>query len=89
LVEGGTRAWTLQKAARFRKLGGERILFVCSQASCRHLVKRLASISEGEGTQARAEYLGNLGHHLGPQVTRQLKEPWQWLVEGSGGSAED
>lgn len=82
LVEGGTSEWSTRASRRFKDGGGERLLLVCSQLGCEALLRALARQSLGPHTEVRAEYLGPLGHTLGPQATAKLKEPWRWLADG-------
>lgn len=82
LVEGGTKAWSPRASARFERGGGKRLLLVCSQLGCEAPLRALARRSRGPETEVRVEYLGPLGHTMGPTVTRKLVEPWQWLAHG-------
>jgi pimeloyl-ACP methyl ester carboxylesterase len=81
LVEGGTRAWSQSFARKFREGGGQRALFVCTQFGCRNLVRRLEGFTQAGDVLARGAYLGNFGHHMGPQVTGRIKEHFAWLVD--------
>ena len=82
LVEGGATEWSSRASRSFRDGGGERVLLVCSQAGCEGLLRAQGRLSEGPSTQVRVEYLGPLGHTLGPKATAKLKDPWRWLAEG-------
>ena len=82
LVEGGSAEWSASASRSFEQGGGERLLLVCSQAGCEGVLRALGRRSQGPNTEVRIDYLGPLGHNLGPKVTAKLKQPWQWLAEG-------
>lgn len=82
LVEGGSGEWSRGASRSFQQGGGERVLLVCSQAGCEGRLRALGRQSQGPSTEVRVEYLGPLGHTMGPKVTAQLKEPWRWLAQG-------
>ncbi|HEU5077497.1 MAG TPA: alpha/beta hydrolase [Polyangiaceae bacterium] len=80
LIEGGSGEWSRGASRSFQQGGGERVLLVCSQAGCEGRLRALGRQSQGPNTEVRVEYLGPLGHTMGPKVTAKLKEPWRWLA---------
>ena len=81
LVEGGD-GWTLQAARSFRKGGGQRVLFACSQGGC------LASARVASGTLKKAALEveiakgKNEGHTYVGDVMERYAERFPWLTEG-------
>jgi predicted esterase len=75
LIEGGSSDWTQQRAARFRKTGGQSVYIVCGTASCARNATRSAATLEQAGLRALAEHAEGGGHtELGP--VGELAERW-------------
>jgi pimeloyl-ACP methyl ester carboxylesterase len=79
LLEDGydETAWAFGPA--FAK-GGKRFLFACSTFDCAKGFAAAARSSASATVDARVGDLGNLGHHMGPAVTRGMHPHFRWLV---------
>jgi pimeloyl-ACP methyl ester carboxylesterase len=82
LVEGGTSEWDLLRAKRFRRGGGQRVLFACGQARCRDAARRSAHWLEQAELAVRVEYARGAGHTPFGRVGDQVTEAFGWLTEG-------
>jgi predicted esterase len=82
LVEGGTGEWDLARAKRFRRGGGQRVLFACGRARCRDAARRSARWLEQAGLAVRVEYAPGAGHTPAGGVGEKVARAFGWLTEG-------
>jgi predicted esterase len=87
LVEGGFEGWTFARAMKFKKSGGERVLFVCGTGHCRKHATTSARALERSGVATRVVADLSAGHTYGGAVERILMDSFAWLVEGVAGSS--
>ena len=83
LIEGayGYGLWTADMGARYRRQGGERVLFVCGGWYCADQARTSAGTIEGRGARTRV-VKGSGGHTYGGDVARAAREAFPWLIEG-------
>ncbi len=86
LTEGGYRAFESPGVARaYANMGGERVLFTCSQAGCApHFEGSRAALAR-EHVGARVVDAGPYGHSLPPPAREAIHAALPWLVEGLAG----
>jgi predicted esterase len=82
LIEGGTSEWNIPRAAKFRRGGGQRVLFACGVAHCERGARRSARWLEQADVATRVEYARGAGHTPGGVVAVRLAESFAWLVQG-------
>jgi predicted esterase len=82
LVEGGTGEWNLTRAERFRRRGGQRILFACGRQHCLAAARRSAHWLERAGLAVRVVYARGAGHTPAGGVGERVAEAFDWLTEG-------
>jgi len=79
LIEGGG-AWTLAEATRYRKAGGERLLFVCGTAGCHKAATRAVKILSDAGLDVQLIWLPTAGHDYPPPMAELIAERLEWLM---------
>ncbi|MBI2896609.1 MAG: hypothetical protein HYY06_23835 [Deltaproteobacteria bacterium] len=80
LVEGGLDGWDRRGAATFATRGGRKIAFACGRPGCRERARRLTSVLQAAGADARVAFAA-IGHNFyGPLVT-ETRPVFDWLVE--------
>jgi hypothetical protein len=80
LGEGGQSPWTDERASRFARGGGKRVLFVCSTAHCEVLAPPAVDILKRAGVEAKMISAGHLGHIVDDRVVRLIRGEWPWVV---------
>jgi predicted esterase len=78
-IEGGA-AWTAASAARYRKAGGKRLLYVCGTAGCRKGAERAVKIVSDSGVDTELIWLPTAGHDYPPRMGELITERLGWLV---------
>jgi predicted esterase len=81
-IEGDARRWSASNAAIFARGGGERVLFVCAQASCVSGYEQAAALTERAGAEARFVDAKVGAHVFDGRVAAGLKKQFDWLVAG-------
>lgn len=81
LVEGGFDGWTLGRAEKFKRSGGERVLFACGTGHCRKRAEASAQTLVKAGVDARVVADLSGGHNYGGPIASAVKEAFAWLVE--------
>jgi predicted esterase len=82
LIEGGAGEWSVARAKRYRRRGGERVLHMCGTLGCRRQALGATRYLERAGVTARVEYLPGAGHTYGGSVEAALPQALEWLVAG-------
>jgi predicted esterase len=85
LVEGGNGffdEWSPWAARRYKKGGGQRILFACGSPWCVRTADRCAGYLDKAGCATRVVHAEGAGHSYGPEMQAELAESFAWLVEG-------
>lgn len=85
LVEGGNgffREWSAASARRYRRGGGQRVLFGCGSPWCVDTADTCAGYLERAGVAARVAHAEGAGHSYGPPMDTELRAHFEWLVEG-------
>ncbi|MDB4937398.1 MAG: uncharacterized protein JWP87_4370 [Labilithrix sp.] len=82
LVEGGQSAWNDESAAAFAKTGGTRVLFACGRPSCVSEAEAAAAILVKHHVATRIVHGQGEGHGYKKQVKEQIRESFDWVVEG-------
>jgi pimeloyl-ACP methyl ester carboxylesterase len=82
LVEGGASGWTSALATLFAQRGGERVVFVCGQDSCRTQAERAKLWTERAGADAELIAPGPFGHVWDGRMAAGVKEKWSVVVAG-------
>ncbi len=82
LIEGGAGEWNVARARRYRRHGGERVLFVCGSPGCPGLARRAKRTLELGGVTARVDYFPDAGHSYGGSIESALPGALDWLVAG-------
>ncbi|HEY3493485.1 MAG TPA: hypothetical protein VGK73_02320 [Polyangiaceae bacterium] len=83
LVEGGNGffdEWSPWAARRYRKAGGERVLFGCGSPYCVRSAERCAGYLEKADVLARVVHAEGAGHSYGPAMEAELTKHFDWLV---------
>jgi pimeloyl-ACP methyl ester carboxylesterase len=80
LIEGGHDGWTPDAATAFAKGGGERVLFVCAQASCGREAKLAASRLATAGVAVRVARGPDVGHRYDGPTAEETKRSLGWVV---------
>jgi predicted esterase len=78
-IEGGS-SWTAGTAARYRKAGGQRLLFVCGTAGCHKGATRSVKVLSDAGVDVQLIWLPTAGHDYPPQMAELIAERLGWLV---------
>jgi len=82
LVEGGSGEWTLGRAQRFRKTGGQSVAIVCGTPGCAKRGARSVALLEKAGLRARVEHVEHGGHvYDGPVGARAAALLDEWVFE--------
>lgn len=85
LVEGGNgffNEWSRQAAKRYRKGGGERVLFGCGSPACVRTAERCAGFLRDAEVTAKVAHAEGAGHSYGGAMQTELAETFEWLVSG-------
>jgi predicted esterase len=85
LIEGGVGAyeeWNLAAALRFKRAGGERILFACGGPRCEWRARMTAAQFDKVGVEARTLHVEGAGHSYGGQMGQEVRRVFAWVVEG-------
>jgi predicted esterase len=85
LVEGGNGffdEWSPYAARRFHDGGGERVLFACGSPACVRSAGRCAGYLDKTGVTTRVVHAEGAGHSYGPSMQAELRQSFEWLVEG-------
>lgn len=85
LVEGGYHTLESGYAAAFKKAGGERVLYTCSQGGCVGSFAASKSALAAVGIPVKVESPGPYGHSMVPAVRASLNAALPWLTEGLAG----
>ncbi|HVW24793.1 MAG TPA: hypothetical protein VHC69_05455 [Polyangiaceae bacterium] len=80
LVEGGFADWSMERATTFKKMGGERALFVCGRQQCKDGAERSAAWLRSAGVPARVVSHVGEGHVI--RVALVAAPELDWLLEG-------
>jgi pimeloyl-ACP methyl ester carboxylesterase len=81
LVEGGYDGWSFARAEKFKRSGGERVLFVCGTGHCRKRADASAQALVKAGVTSRVVANLSGGHSYGGPIAQTVKESFAWLVE--------
>lgn len=84
--EGGQSTWTDDRAARFARGGGKRVLFVCSTAACEGATPPALKILERAGVETKMITAGHIGHIVDDRVVTLIRGSWPWLVRDRTGA---
>ncbi|MDC3960420.1 hypothetical protein [Polyangium jinanense] len=85
LGEGGQSSWTDDRAVRFARGGGKRVLFVCSTAACETATPPALAILKRAGVEAKMITAGHIGHIVDDRVVTLIRGSWPWLVRDRTG----
>lgn len=80
LGEGGQTPWTNERAQRFARGGGKRVLFVCSTIECEAQTPPAVAILKHAGAEAKMITAGHLGHIVDDRVVQLIRGEWSWVV---------
>jgi len=80
LIEGGFQYWNIARARRFKRNGGQRVLFVCGTAWCANGARQTAAWLRGAGVQVRLEHAPFAGHTPGGAVEDRTRAALPWLL---------
>nr|UZH23212.1 hypothetical protein [myxobacterium MSr12020] len=83
LIEGGHDKWTQETARAFAAGGGERVLFVCSQAYCANDARRAAARLDKAGIATRVVRGPDVGHRYDGPTAAETKKALPWVLESS------
>ncbi|MRG98521.1 hypothetical protein [Polyangium spumosum] len=87
LGEGGQSSWTDERAARFARGGGKRVLFVCSTAACEAATPPALAKLKRAGVEAKMISAGHIGHIVDDRVVTLIRGSWSsWLVRDRTGA---
>ena len=85
--EGGQTLWTMDdRASRFARGGGKRILFVCSTANCERETPPALESLKRAGVEAKMISAGHIGHIVDDRVVTLIRGSWPWLVQDRTGA---
>ncbi|MDI1432778.1 hypothetical protein [Polyangium sorediatum] len=84
--EGGQSSWTDDRASRFARGGGKRVLFVCSTANCERETPPALGILKRAGVEAKMITAGHIGHIVDDRVVTLIRGSWPWLVQDRTGA---
>ena len=82
LIEGGYTEWDIPSALRFKRAGGERVLFACGQRYCTRHAKQAMQWLDRAGVATRLEDAPGAGHTYGGAVGERVSAALAWLFEG-------
>ncbi|MDI1447006.1 hypothetical protein [Polyangium sp. 6x1] len=85
LGEGGQTSWTEDRASRFARGGGKRVLFVCSTAACESATPPALAILKRAGVEAKMISAGHIGHIVDDRVVTLIRGSWPWVVQDRTG----
>ncbi|MDI1484187.1 hypothetical protein [Polyangium sp. y55x31] len=85
LGEGGQSSWTDDRASRFARGGGKRVLFVCSTPDCEMATPPALAILKRAGVEAKMITAGHIGHIVDDRVVTLIRGSWPWLVRDRTG----
>lgn len=85
LIEGGYHTLEGGNARAFRRAGGERVLYTCSQGGCVGSFAASKAALTAAGVLVKAETPGPYGHSMVPAVRASLNTALPWLVQGLDG----
>lgn len=81
LIEGGHDNWTTAAAKAFAKGGGQRVLFVCSQAYCAHDARRAGARLEKAGVVTSVVRGPDVGHRYDGPTAAETRKALPWLLK--------
>ncbi len=81
LVEGGHDAWTPEGAGRYRRGGGQRVLFACGRAGCLKSATVAAERLKQAGVASRVVYAADQGHTYDGGVQAAIAAAFAWVVQ--------
>jgi dienelactone hydrolase len=82
LTEGGHDKWTPDAVKAFAAGGGERVLFVCSQAHCANDARRAGARLEKAGVAIKVVRGPDVGHRYDGPTAAETKKALAWVLEG-------
>lgn len=82
LTEGGHDKWTPDTVKAFAAGGGERVLFVCSQAYCANDARRAGARLEKAGVAIKVVRGPDVGHRYDGPTAAETKKALAWVLEG-------
>jgi pimeloyl-ACP methyl ester carboxylesterase len=82
LIEGGASGWTSALATLFARRGGQRVVFVCGQDTCRTQAERAKLWTERAGADAELIVPGAFGHVWDGRMAAGVKKKWSFVVAG-------
>jgi predicted esterase len=83
LIEGGHDKWTPDAVKAFAAGGGERVLFVCSQAHCANDARRAGARLEKAGVAIKVVRGPDVGHRYDGPTAAETKKALAWVLEGA------
>ncbi|MDI1432777.1 hypothetical protein [Polyangium sorediatum] len=84
--EGGGSYWTDDRASRFARGGGKRVLFVCSTANCERETQSALENLKRAGVEAKMISAGHIGPIVDDRVVTLIRGSWPWLVQDRTGA---
>jgi pimeloyl-ACP methyl ester carboxylesterase len=81
LIEGGHDKWTPEAAKAFAAGGGERVLFVCSQAYCANDARRASARLDKAGVATKVVRGPDVGHRYDGPTAAETKKALPWVLE--------
>jgi predicted esterase len=82
LIEGGHHEWNVTVAKKYKRGGGQRVLFACGVRYCKRGADKSAGYLDTAGVPARVEYVEGAGHIYDGPVAERVLASFEWLVEG-------
>lgn len=86
LGEGGQTPWTKERATRFARGGGKRVLFSCSTPECERQTPAAIAILQQAGVEAKMVSAGHIGHIVDDRVVQLIRGQWPWVVQDRTGA---
>jgi pimeloyl-ACP methyl ester carboxylesterase len=74
--------WSAGQAGAYAKRGGQRVMFVCSDAKCDEWASRYFVFSRGAGAYSKVVNAGAFGRLLDARVADAIRKETPWLVQG-------
>jgi len=78
-IEGGA-LWTAASAAKYRRGGGQRLLFVCGTTGCKKGATRAVKLLTDAGVEVQFIWVPSAGHDYPPQMAELVAGKIQWMV---------
>jgi predicted esterase len=82
LIEGGYNQWNLASARRYKRGGGERVLFACGVKGCSRGAQKSAESLQRAQIETRIEYAPGAGHTPAGPVAERIQQQFPWLISG-------